>query len=469
MSNPRVVHNRQAHGARQLAAIAAGALTLCLGVQPVAAQSLLLREPTRSRPAAPVDPALPTGPLRDWAPRSARAGAATLCSTRFPLCVAAQAPSEPSALHKALPALEQAYEALVVALALPPPLGSGTGYREPLVLRLTSDEAPLRTRVWPSWESRGFDAGHADCSVGAGAVHSWPRTACLCLGEGIAARLDPALPPHLRRAYATYLWWVIGAPVAEDLEAITRFGLAPERAPFATALERTSEGSGLLFEYLEQRWGGSAPAELATAMLARAGNHTSAAAARWNNEPDLPDILRASLDASSDPWPLWLGQWQLSRRLLGEAPIPDPWAPLAWAAAWLQPRDDWTLPTSSLPRRVLLTRPVEPTGAVSLALVFDRAWPAAATLGFRADCEGPVAFKWQAARLYGDGRPASVVDMAWQEQSQVVERQLVELQDVRSLLFVGVNLGAISARYPFDPDIVPFEPHSCTVYLTEVP
>jgi hypothetical protein len=88
-----------------------------------------------------------------------------------------------------------------------------------------------------------------------------------------------------------------------------------------------------------------------------------------------------------------------------------------------------------------------------------------ATLGIRAECEAPVAFQWEVAKLEGFELEPRRVPITFEDRSQTMERTVSELQHTRALLVAGTNVGGISASFPFDPDVFPQEPKACTVYL----
>jgi hypothetical protein len=128
-------------------------------------------------------------------------------------------------------------------------------------------------------------------------------------------------------------------------------------------------------------------------------------------------------------------------------------------------RFDWSLPLSSLPRRVACA-PIEPTGATYVFVELDGV-PLGTSLYFRAEWEHPEPFKWVIVRLGADGSELGRVDVPFQENGTGAEQRVAELETASALLIVGVNVGDVSASYPFDPDIAPFEPKRCTVFLAK--
>jgi hypothetical protein len=116
---------------------------------------------------------------------------------------------------------------------------------------------------------------------------------------------------------------------------------------------------------------------------------------------------------------------------------------------------------------VLSTRPVYPTGMVYFWLELDEV-PLGAALYMNAEWEHPVPFKWVVVRVDKDGGELSRVDVPYQESGTSAEQRIVDLEAAAGLLIVGVNVGDISAAFPFDPDIFPFEPQRCTVHLAKL-
>lgn len=429
-------------------------------------RSFFLGAPTRPPTPRAVDSHLPTGPPRIGAPRPS-GDSKPACAFRAPVCVHAAEGVDPARALDALGALERAYERLVWALDLPAPRDDdGRGGSDALDLYLIDGarDGPLDVRndlaVGQSWDSASsFCVLDADQG-------SLERAATLCVGEAIGRRLDAAETPHTLRAYATHLWWVSGSPTTRDLDAVDRIQLEPERAVAKGALDASAEGAALFFEYLEAAWGLGAPARLGTSLVALSANSTPARAFRWNNEPDTWDVVRESVGGL----PAFAGlmsDFSVSRAFLGDRDDGTHFPSLEWPGWFGSPRFDWTLTWSSLPRRVLLSRPVEPTGAAYLWLGLDGV-ALGSVLGFQAECESPAPFAWSLVRVGRDGRELGRLQVPFQEAAPKVEQRLTNLETAAGVVIVGTNLGGISAAFPFDPDIFPYEPHSCAVYLVRL-
>jgi hypothetical protein len=363
-----------------------------------------------------------------------------------------------------LTAAERAMDALLLALRLPAPAPDGTaGGSAALDLYLTPGVSGVEVVSDVSHFGSFFDSAGAYCLVGNPGLFGVDRAATLCVAEAIASRLDPAATPHVRRAYATHLWWITGSPSDQDLLAVNDAQMTPELAVVGNDLGRTSEGSALLFEYLEAKWAPSAPGDLSTMVLALSGSHTEPGAWRWHDEPDVLDVLRATFQGRPVPFPGLLGDFSVSRALLGRAG--SVLSTVGWPGELGQIRLDMTLALSTLPRRVAFDRPVEPTGTIVVWVPFDVAPSSELTLGLRTEWEAPVAFQWVAVRIESDGTERSRVTLPFQECGTSAEQRIVNLDGLSGLLLVGTNVGGVDLAHPFDPDVAPYEPAGGTVYV----
>jgi hypothetical protein len=290
------------------------------------------------------------------------------------------------------------------------------------------------------------------------------------VGEAIAARLDAATTPDVRRSYATHLWWATAAnvPTPSDLTAIDDAQAHPERPLVARERSPHSEGSGaLFFEYLDGHRGRGRVGWVTTASLAAAAGFSRGEISRWHNEPDVFDVLRHTLDEKTGKLARLIGDFAVARAFLGTRDDGTHWPRLGWLGGAGAVRFDWHLKSSSLPRRVATARPIAPNGAVYLWLELDDI-ELGTTLGFQAEWEPPVAFQWTLVRVAADGRELSRLVVPFKEQSAEVTQTITNLETAAGLLIVGTHLGGVDLLHPFDPDVAPFEPHSATVYVTKL-
>jgi hypothetical protein len=293
------------------------------------------------------------------------------------------------------------------------------------------------------------------------------RSATQCVAEAIALRLDAGETPHLRRAYATYLWLASGEPTSLDLQAIDELQSQPHLPTSARDLSATSSAAAMTFEYLESKRGVAGPGVLATGLLALSASRTGGSAWFWNNEPDTLDVLRHSLGNNRTAFASLLGSLTVARAFLGDRDDGSHWPAMAWTGAFGKIRFDWSIPFSTLPRRVASTRPIEPTGAFYLWLDLDDV-PLGAALAVHAEWEHPVPFKWEIVRVDKAGHELSRLDVPYQETGTSFEQRVVGLEAAAGLIVAAVNVGDTEINYPFDPDIAPFEGQRCTVYLAKL-
>jgi hypothetical protein len=414
----------------------------------------------------PLDPLLPTGARRSSTVERPRQEELPACSPRRPVCVHRGDALADRALL-ALTVLEQAYERLVLALRLPPPLPDfGRGGSDALDVYL-EHSAAVEPRVGFEEIAGEFDRAAAFCVVADLSGVLLERVATQCVAEAIALRLDASETPDSRRGYATHLWLSVGAPTAIDLAGID---LAQSTPQVATATRELTESSALLalfLEYLESKRSTAGPGQLATGLFALAASRTGAAQMSWNNEPDVFDVLRHSIGNNRVAFGQLLGSFAVARGFLGDRDDGTHWPRMEWPGAFGRVRFDWSIPFSTLPRRVASVHPVEPTGAFYLWLDLDHV-PSGAALGVQAEWEAPVPFKWEIVRVGRDGRELSRIDVPYQETGTSFEQRVVDLEAAAGLIIAGINVGDTEINYPFDPDIAPFEGQRCTVYLARL-
>jgi len=423
---------------------------------PAKAQSILLGPAPRRVKSRPLyDPALPTGAER--APQLAldEPEFARLCSPTRPLCVTWSAPDKTSPVIAALTELEVAYDRYVLALGLPAPRYSDDA--RPLTWQLEAEPEPLKVHLKPNL-STGFDTAAVVCH--SGTEKELARLAHLCVGEAIAARLDPAETPEIRRAYALNLWWLVGGMTDADASALARAQSNPQAAIFTRESLAQAPAAALFFDYLERELGNDSLAALPTGLIALSAQRTPPNAWRYLNQPDVADVVRATFDDNFPVWAHRILDFAFARAQLDSPPSPI----LTVLGDLAQPRIDWIIKASSLPRRVAPALPLDPWGSVYVRIDLDVPTDKL-QLGVKAEWEAPVAMIWQIAKLDETGKQIGRIDVAFEQRGTEIERRLVALEGTSSLLIVGMNLGGVDLVHPFDPDHEPFEPHSCTVYV----
>ena len=342
-------------------------------------------------------------------------------------------------------------------MGLPVPRVSDSG--RPITWRLTGTGEPLTVELEPNLVA-GFDTASVVCR--SGTEQDLTRTAHLCVGEAIAARLDPGETPAIRRAYALDLWWIVGQLTDADATGLARVQSNPQATLLGRDNLERAPATALLFEYLERQFGNLSLAAFPTGTLALSAQRTPADSWRYVNQPDAADVLRATFDDELPVWAHYLLDFAVAREFAFEGP--RALVPLSILGDTVKPRIDWTLKASTLPRRVAPAFPLEPWGAVYVKIDLDVPTEKL-ELGIKTEWEAPVSMLWQIVKLDASGKETGHIDVAFEQRGTEIERRVVTLEGTQSLLIVGTNLGGVDLAHPFDPDHEPFEPHGCTIYI----
>jgi hypothetical protein len=412
----------------------------------------------------PLDPRLPTG--AELPPERTRPSAtAALCSFSRPVCVHATSAAAEGQLPEALAALERAYERSVLGLGLPSPLGDrDRGGSDALDWYLTAAPSELSASQEALLPGR-MDAAPVFCEGAAPSGALLERQAALCVGEALASSFDAGEAPDTRRAFALELWWITGVKTSLDVQVVDDAQREPEGALGFDAQRGSAVGRfALLLELLETSRSAASPGVLSASMLAAAAGRTPAGAAFFDDEPDVFDVLRHSVDEELPRYADLMVDFALRRALAGDRDDGTRLPSLGFAGAFARPRFDWVIPFSTLPRRVLSGVPLAPSGAELIWIELDDA-PLGATVGFRAEWEAPSAFQWRLLLVDRDGRDVRRIDVPFQERGRSADARVIRLDGAKAIIIAGVNIGGVDLAYPFDPDLQPFEPAACTVYL----
>jgi hypothetical protein len=441
-------------------AVALGATANAWAKPPKRDPPLLFGGPV-TKPVAkpPLDPRLPTGAaLPATLPRPHVT--ASRCSFARPVCAHATSSGAEAFLPAALAALERAYERGVLALGVPAPLGDRErGGSDALDFYVSAEPRELLVQQDALQPGR-MDQAPVFCEGSASGV-LLERQAALCVGEAVASRLDAGEWPEARRAFALELWWITGEKTSLDVQAVDDAQGRPEAA-------LSEAGSfALLLEMLESTRSAASPGVLSATLLSAAASRTPPSAAFFDNEPDLFDVLRHSLDEELPRYTDLMVDFALRRALAGDRDDGTRLPTLGFAGSFARPRFDWVIPFSTLPRRVLSGEPIAPSGSELIWLELDDA-PMGAAIGFRAEWEAPVSFQWRIWLVDREGRDVRRFDVPFQERARSADARVLRLDGAKAIVIAGVNVGGVELAYPFDPDIQPFEPAACTVYLVSM-
>jgi hypothetical protein len=427
--------------------------------------SLLLGGGAASPPASATrDPKLPSGALVRDEPRPVLPRVA--CGLQQPSCVHHEPDLAPALVAEYLHALERASAQLVMALGLPAPLSDASFGPTPGLDLYLSQEAPLDVDVAPDAAHGNRDQRSAFCRARPSRIELL-RQAASCVGEALLLGVDAAETPFVRRAIGASLWNLIGPPSPRDLQAYDSLQANPQLSVAARDVSPEAAAAALFFHYIDARLASAEPGRLPVAMATLARNRTQPGALRWNDEPDVLDVLRRAFSESNERFEDFMLGFAIERAFLGARDNGRHQPQLAWLGDAGRVRFDWLLKASSLPRRVAPRRPLEPFGSAYVWLDLDRI-TLGKSLGFRAEWEAPVVMRWSLVTVDPEGNVLRRFDLPFVQNATSAERSILDYDGAAGLLVVGLNLGGVDAANPFDPDHEPFEPHGFTVYLTEI-
>lgn len=398
----------------------------------------------------PLDPRLPRGRLRTAPPALLMKN--RLCSLRRPVCVESASAGNSS---QELALLERAMEEVVFGLRLPDSFAS---FEAPLLWRL---DAAQRLQVGLSERfGRGFDRGAPSCVGGDITL----ETARRCVLEASVAERAPATAEWLREGFAAESAWELGE--APRVQAEMRSSFARPEAGVLTSSQqapaRRDEGnewvsplrSARLFRYLGFRADESV-ATVGYLALTLAATQTPGGSPRFNAEPDLGDVLRATHGHDRSEIARFYDDFAR-------------WSFFDAARTSYVLSVDWEIDGPSLPRSVAFSSPIEPTGSV-YALITVPESMRGAVIGFRTSCEAPVSYVWSVSRLNAKNEEISSFPLTFQERNPEASGRVLPVPGMEKLLVVGTNLGGVALTHPFDPDHGPHETHGCRLTVDVVP
>ncbi len=408
-------------------------------------------EPPQSAPVAPNRP--------DWP-----ASHPTICSDRRPLCVHAKRPV--AEIRIALDALEQAYAKVVDVLEWRAPfLDHGLGDTAGFDVYLTPTDLGWEVRPDPLTDVTQMSKSSAFALVdpaGAGSCHLPYALSAALARAGIFA-LDAAANDALANATAAYIASLVEPCTTAFAAHVDDFQVQPHLAVSHPTHHR-GRGAMLFPWYLQSMHGRGNPADLLHALWTLSVQPAPPDPSVLFNEPDFIDATQIlASDVRRSLPDLWL-DFSVARAFVGDRDdgIHLPESRFLGAAGAV--RFEWSVPYSSLPRRLAPQHPVEPSGASYVWLSLDDA-PDDAGLGFRGDWESPDVFRFSLVLVGHDGRAMSRHDPVSPQRGTTSQANLEILHDAAGLLIVACNTGPVLPDIAFDPDSRPYTARRFTVSL----
>jgi hypothetical protein len=390
--------------------------------------------------------------IDDWADRWLSrprlrpvATAHRLCGVR--VCAHYNEVSEGFAAEIAIDAAEGAL-ATLSALRLPGPRPDGRlGGDARLDVYLARD-AEAATYLDPGSAAGAPDRGTAFV-VAPPATAGCGSRAAVARGvvEAIALGMDAALEPGSLGMLGQWVGALASPCFDAELAAIDEAQRAPERT-ITGAMGEVGAAGLLLPWHLEERAGGGDWAQLSMS-LASIGTQR-AGAGLLRDEPDLFDVLRATLQARGSSFADTLLDLAVDRAFLGSRSDDQHLVDAARYGDLGRVRFEWSVDHASLPRRLAPLRPIEPLGASYVYVDLANA-KLPTQLTFVADWEGPGAFRWALVKLDKNGAATSRTDVVPVFGETQIQKTLPDLSTAAALLIVGVNEGDRSRDEPFDP------------------
>lgn len=409
-------------------------------------------------------PVVARGPGRP--PQSAKGARA--CSFRHPICVNAARRIAPDVALAVLDAADRAWDSITGSLGLPAPdpdpdtraydvYFADLGGRGAMTL---FGERDVRSRVDRASAFTLLDNRVTrGCALDALVAREVARASLF--------RAAPATDEGTARAQTTYLaQLMVPCAMSETADGAAFFQSHPERG-FADAWPESdaragaafAAGASLFHGWLDYSFG-RAPGSLVRATWALAPTMTELSAFRWHNEPDSFDVLREtfknSLSNGSTLDDLLL-EFGVARAFFGAADDGAHYPESRTLGEAARLRRDWEIEWPQKPRR--LSSPaagLAPLGMTCIAMKRDGA-ARGARLRVEAAWEQHAKMKWAVVKL--DARGKEIGHLVVPSHDRAVEAQMtvVDLDDVASLLLIGVATG--DGLYPFDPDDEAWEPH----------
>lgn len=410
--------------------------------------------------AAPLQKA-DIGPL--YAPAVARPSrAARVCSGAAPVCAHGAHGAQALAARDAL---ADAFGGVIDGVRMPAPLADGAaGGSSALDLYVVDDLPPGLA----SFDGVAVGLDPLDVLVDRDASPAFLLVEARALGAGCALRrglawgvarasaasVDVGETPVIIDGVSRHVADVV-AGCGPDREAHAAF----QRAPWQ-AVGATPQGARELFGWLDTTRGAGVGA-LAPGLESLAAQHGGLLVegasvelpdpARYRNAVTVFDVLSETMKQQRTTLDALMLEFATERAF----------------DAVERPPLEWVVPASTLPRRLMVSRGIEPTGATYLRVDLDAQGDAAAKrpdgLLLELKWELGASFRWAVLKLDANGRRVGEVPVAAVERLREIAVDVRHLEGVASVLVVGWNAG--DPARPWSPDATLTLPHGYDVAI----
>jgi len=383
------------------------------------------------------------------------------CSFREPVCVHAPQAVSPWVGSATLRAAERALRGYR-ALGFPPPRPPYDVYLVPESVAEPMQGPETLADLVPS--SDGWDRASAFTIL-----PEPPRPTCAIdfqlvesVGKAIALGFDAGAEASALSMFGSYMATVIAPCPALEAGAVDDFQAHPERS-FASMAPDSPDGALLFPWFLDDAIGVGGPGRAMLGLIAIASQRTPVGSWEWNNEPDVFDILRATMKARGSTADKLLLDFAVARAFVGSRSDGEHLRDVDRYGDEGRVRFEWSVGSGTLPRRLAPRSAIDPTGMTYLWLDLTTTPPPEVT--FVADWEPPSLFRWSLVKVDPTGAEVGRQDVAGVYGDVHAEKTVVGLDGLAGLLIVGVNVGSVDRKHPFDPDEQPLSPHGYTVTL----
>lgn len=413
------------------------------------------------------------------------------CSPRVPVCVHAARSTPPATVLATVAAAERAWSTLTGALGLPRPDLDEDELSYPLYLVPAVpdvDGTHVVARDVRSKEDRARTFATVDASLRPGCALD--AAVARALARASLMRVAPATAEGTARAQTTYLSELVvpcalafsvaevgafqrmagrtvcDARAGEDGRRADDAQFAPSSAdtqgPVASA--RFTRGAALFWRRVDAAYA-ARPGALVMATWALSSSRSDVGAMRWHDEPDAFDVLRESfkgaLSTGSTLADLFLDT-AIARAFAGAADDGKHLRETRTLGEVARVPLDWDIPWPTRAVRLAPRAPVHPSGA-SYLVIRRAGAPKGARLRAEIAWEEHALFRWAFVKLDASGAEIGRVPIPTTQRATEVQMTLADLDDVHSVMLVGVNAG--DPAYRFDPDDEVWEPHGWLVTL----